>query len=180
MTERRKLSDILRDKGALAKVWESTQAAAGTGPLPRGEYIAFVLDGVLDTSRHGTPEYRLTFQVTEGDHAGRRFWHHLYLTPDAMPLTKCYLSRLGITSLEMLDLPLPPGIKCKVKLSLRVGDNGSEYNRVETFDVVGVEPPAPDPFAPGAAPTPTDNGHAEELFPFGANAHPTTPPKGGR
>ena len=53
-----------------------------------------------------------------------------------------------MTALEQLERPLPPGIRCKVKLALRKDDDGTEYNRVKTFEVVGIDPPEQDAFAP--------------------------------
>ena len=63
-------------------------------------------------------------------------------------MAKRDLAKLGVTALEQLERPLPPGIRCRVKLTLRNDDDGSEYNRVKTFEVVGIDPPEVDPFAP--------------------------------
>ena len=46
-----------------------------------------------------------------------------------------------------MESPLPVGIRCKVKVSLRRDNNGTERNRVVRFDVVGVDKPTVDPFA---------------------------------
>jgi hypothetical protein len=181
MTERRKLTDILRgsERDELAKAFDQAKAADDFAPLPKGEYVAHVVEGLLDTTKKGKPEYRLTFRVAEGEHASRRFWHHCYLTPAALPMAKRDLAKLGITSLDQLDNPLPAGIRCKAKLSLRRNEDGSEFNKVERFEVVAIDQPEPDPFAPvdsveGESPAepanPHDlNGEAKELFPFGAN-----------
>ena len=56
-------------------------------------------------------------------------------------MAKRDLAKLGVTALEQLERPLPPGIRCKVKLALRRDDDGTEYNRVKTFEVVGIDPP---------------------------------------
>jgi hypothetical protein len=95
----------------------------------------------------------LTFQVLDGDHTGRRFWHDLWLTPAAMPMTKRDLGKLGVTRLEQLERPLPQGIRCRVRLVVHRDDDGSERNRVRALDVIGIEPP--DPFTP-AGPDPGD------------------------
>jgi len=147
---RRRLSDILQadDRSVLADAWNRTEAAEDFAPLPSGEYIAHVIVGEPTESRTGTPAYKLTFRVAEGEHVGRRFWHDVWLTEAAMPMAKRDLGKLGITSLEQLDGPLPPGIRCRVKLALRRNDDGAEYNRVRRFDVVGIDEPKQDPFAP--------------------------------
>jgi hypothetical protein len=147
---RTKLADIITsgNREKLAQTWETTQAADELGPLPRGQYEARILNGEYARSQTGTPGYRLTFRVLEGEYAGRRFWHTAWLTDAALPLAKRDLGKLGITSLEQLDRPLPRGIRCKVDLALRRDDDGREYNRVRRFEVLGIDPPEKDPFAP--------------------------------
>lgn len=142
LPERRKLSDILNGGAAasLQESWTQTEAAKDFEPLPRGEYIARVIAGELRTSgQKGTPGYLLTFRVLEGEYAGRQFWHDCWLTPAALPMTKRDLAKLGITSVEQLEQPIPPGIRCKVKLALRRDDDGMERNRVRSFEVIGVD-----------------------------------------
>ncbi len=63
-------------------------------------------------------------------------------------MAKRDLGKLGVTALEQLERPLPPGIRCQVKLALRRDDDGNEYNRVKTFEVVGIDEPESDAFAP--------------------------------
>jgi hypothetical protein len=156
---RRKLSDILNGgSDSLRSAWDTTQAASDFTPLPAGVYIARITSGELSTAKSGTPGYKLAFKVLEGEHAGRNFWHDVWLTPAALPLAKRDLSKLGVTSLEQLEKPLPPGIRCEAKLSLRKGDDGSEYNRLKTFEVLGIDPIDDDDFAPALPPdsgTPT-------------------------
>ncbi len=146
-----KLSDILANGGGdeLGRKWNDTEAAEDFAPLPSGEYVARIIAGELFTSRtNGTPGYKLAFKVLEGDHAGRQFWHDIWLTPAALPMAKRDLGKLGVTDLEQLERPLPAGIRCAVKLALRRDDDGSEYNRVRRFDVLGIDEPERDAFAP--------------------------------
>jgi len=152
---RRLLSDIVNGGAdSLRSQWERTQAAADFAPLPAGTYIARVVSGELFTSRtNATPGYKLCFRVLDGEHAGRQVWHDLWLTPAALPMTKRDLAKLGVTSVEQLEAPIPPGIRCRVKLALRRDDDGTEYNRVRSFDVLGIDGDAtadPD-FAPSVA-----------------------------
>jgi hypothetical protein len=154
-SQRKKLSDILQqdsDRTRLQQAWDATTAAEDFAPLPAGEYSCRVLAGELfNAKQRGTPGYKLTFEVAEGEHAGRRVWHDLWLTAQALPMTKRDLAKLGVTSVEQLERPLPGGILAKVKVALRRDDDGGEHNKVRTFEAVGVEPP--DPFAPADAPT---------------------------
>jgi hypothetical protein len=122
--------------------------------VPPGEYLLRVLRGELTTSRSGTPGYKLTLEVAEGDLAGRRVWHEVWLTEAALPMAKRDLGKLGITQLPQLEQPLPEGIIIRAKVALRKGDDGSEHNRLTRFELERVE--GPDPFAPGH-----DNGEVQ-------------------
>jgi hypothetical protein len=155
--QRKSLSDILRngDRENLSRAWGETQAAEDFAPLPSGEYVARIVGAELSTSKtKGTAGYKLAFRVLEGKHQGQRFWHDVWLTPAALPMAKRDLAKLGVSALEQLERPLPPGIRCQVKLTLRRDDDGNEYNRVRSFEVIGIDPPEADPFAPA----PSGNG----------------------
>jgi hypothetical protein len=187
-TNRKRLSDILTDSGAVRKLesaWQATAAAAEFAPLPPGEYTFRVLAGELFSSRGGTPGYKLMLEVSEGDYEGRHVWHDLWLTPAALPMTKRDLAKIGVSDIAQLERPLPPGILIKGRLALRRDDDGNEGNRLTRFEFAGIEPG--DAFEPqdtgadadpGAAPpvngSPTPaagNGHqASDLFPYGASA----------
>jgi hypothetical protein len=166
MNERKKLTDILRGsaRDALAKQWKDTEAAKDLGPLPPGEFVFRILSGELSTSKQGTPGFKMTLEVTEGEYEGRRCWHDLWLTAAALPMTKRDLGKIGVTDLEQLERPLPLGILIRAKIALRKNDDGTEHNRVVRFEPAGVE--RGDAFEP-APETSTDD--TSEVFPFGAN-----------
>ena len=63
-------------------------------------------------------------------------------------MAKRDLAKIGIATTEQLERPLPAGIVVAARVALRKDDDGAEFNRVTRFDVVAVETPAPDPFAP--------------------------------
>jgi len=153
---RKSLVDVLNGtaRAELARQFDEAEAAGDMLPLPRGTYRCRVTDGELVTSKGGTPGYTLAFTVDDGEHKGRRLWHSAWLTPAALPMTKRDLAKLGVTSLDMLDRPLPAGIVCDVKVVLRVDDDGVERNRVVSFNVVEVlaDPTADAAFA---SPLPT-------------------------
>lgn len=149
MNQRPKLSDILHldgDRDNLKKAWDETEAAGDFAPLPPGEYTCRVLAGELFSAKKGTPGYKLTFEVAEGEYADRRVWHDLWLTAQALPMSKRDMAKLGVTQLEQLEQPLPAGILVRLKIALRKDDNGNEHNRVRSFEVIGIEPG--DAFAP--------------------------------
>lgn len=147
-----KLSDILREQGKLDSIesaWDSTAAAGDYDVLPKGEYVADIVKGdAIESRSKGTPGYRLTFEVAEGEHSGARFWHECWFTEAAMSRTKRDLSKLGVTDLRQLEQPLPVVFRCNVKLAIRRDDDGNEGNRVRRFEVLKAVKPEPDEFAP--------------------------------
>lgn len=149
---RKSLSEILHNgqQSKLASAWQSTAAAGELEPLPPGEYVATIERGELFTAKSGTPGFKLSFRIIEGAHTGRHCWHDIWLTEAAVALAKRDLSKIGVASLDQLERPLPQGIVCRVKLVLRTGDDGAEFNRVKRFDVVRIDAPPQDPFAPAA------------------------------
>lgn len=98
--------------------------------------------------------------MLEGEHEGRQFWNDVWLTEAALPMAKRDLGKLGVSALEQLEEPLPLGIRCKVKLTLRRDGDGTEYNKVRSFEVLGIDPPEPDAFAP-ADPDQPNKGDGE-------------------
>lgn len=158
---RKSLVDVLHGSARtdLARQFDEAEAAGDMLPLPRGEYRCRITDGELVESKSGTPGYQLTFTVDDGEHKGRRLWHTAWLTPAALPMTKRDLAKLGVTSLDMLDRPLPLGIVCDVKVALRVDDENVERNRVVSFQVVAVlaDPTADDDFASPLPAAPEEN-----------------------
>lgn len=143
---RKKLSDVLSNAQALAKIWASTEAAGDLSPLPPGEYRARILSGELFESKSGTPGYKLHLEVVDGDHAGRRLWHDVWLTAAAMAMAKRDLGKLGITELTQLEKPLPQGILLDVRVVIRENDSGDRFNAVRGIAAAGVE--QGDPFRP--------------------------------
>jgi hypothetical protein len=155
MTPRKNLADVLGGARAdLARQFEETEVAGDLAPLPRGTYRCRVTGGELVTSKSGTPGFALTFTVDDGEHRGRRLWHNVWLTPAAMPMAKRDLGKLGVTSLDQLDRPLPAGFVCDVAVVVRADDDGTERNRVVTFGAAEV---LDDPTADGdfSSPLPT-------------------------
>jgi uncharacterized protein DUF669 len=150
MAERKRLSDILlnSEKERLERAWSTVAAAGDTNPLPTGNYRCRIVRGELFTSRGGKLGYKLTLEVLDGEYTGHRAWYDIWLTDAAISWAKRDLARLQIISLDQLDRPLPDGIIVVAKIVLRRNDDRTEYNKVENFKVVAVEPPTPEPFAP--------------------------------
>jgi len=159
----RRLTDILagESRDELSRRFEETTAADEFAPLPKGTYSAEISSSELTNSTSGTPGFTLGFKVTEGEAKGRRLWHTLWLTPAAMPMTKRDLQKIGITKLDQLEHPVPPGIICRLTVVVRTDDDGESRNRIVRFDVVEVKKDvtADDDFAAGGEAT-TEGGRA--------------------
>ena len=145
-----RLSDILNGNGGnFNSQWDATEAAGDFGPVPRGEYVCHVTKGDLESSRSkATPGYKVEFTILDGEFKGRKVWLDCWLTPAALAQSKRDLGKLGIVSPEMMERPLPRGIRCKVTVVIRKDDDGIERNRVRSFDVIGIDTPKTSPFAP--------------------------------
>jgi hypothetical protein len=179
--QRKKLSDILAagSGGNIRDIWNSTAAADDFKLLPPGDYTFRILAGELFTAKKGTPGYKLTLEVTEGEHEGGRAWHDLWLTAPALPMTKRDLAKLGVTRLEQLDRPLPTGMLIRGRIVTHTDDDGNQVNRLKRFEFVGIEPgdafqPCNDTGQPlNGMPPPSEGSDCQnnELFPYGANAN---------
>lgn len=147
---RKRLSDILMnsERDRLESLWKTTAAATDLSPIPAGEYECIIDRGELSVSRNNTLGYKITMSVRSGEYSGRKLWRDLWLSDAALPMAKRDLSKLGITSLDQLERPLPAGIIVKAKVALRRNDDGNEFNRITRFEVIAVEAPETDPFSP--------------------------------
>lgn len=160
-TPRRRLVDILDgDADTLRKQWTETEAAQDFAVLPAGTYTAHVHRVELFNARTGTAGVKIQFRIADGEHTGRMLFHDCWLTPAALPQTKRDCTKLGLDSLDKLETAnVEPGrIRCKVRVALRRDDDGTERNRVRGFDVLGIDEPQRDAFAPtDDAPAGPDN-----------------------
>ncbi len=144
-----RLSDILNGgAGNFDDTWNSTPAAGDFAPLPKGVYVCHCIGGDLERSLKGTPGYKLTFQVIEGEFSGRKLWYPRWLSADALPASKRDLAKLNMVSPADLERPLLRWWRCKVTAVIRRDDSGIERNEVRGFEVLGIDKPEADPFAP--------------------------------
>jgi hypothetical protein len=154
--------DILSGGGSDFKnLWDSTDAAAEFEPLPPGRYRCLVVGGSLAESKtNKTPSYRVTFEVIEpADYAGRKVWDDLWLTAKALAASKRDLAKLRIHRPDQLQQAPPTGLLAEVKVSLRSEDDGTQYNRVVGFKIIGEAPH--DVLAPDEDEMPDDGAAAE-------------------
>ena len=148
---RPRLRDIVHGNAAdFNRTWNETEASSGFDPLPPGVYRALITDGRLFTSKtNATPGFKITFEVIDPPHAGRKVWHDVWLSSKALGIAKGELAKLGITHPDQLEQPLPSGLIADVQVIQRTADDGTVSNRVRTFKVVESGVPADD-FRPAA------------------------------
>ncbi len=134
--------------------FDATEAAAKLVPVPPGLYAVRVVSGRLDKTRKGDDCYKLTFEVTEGDHRGRRLFRVWTFTEKAIPYAKRDLAAFGLASTQDLLSPYPPAgaeIHLRVIAAVQRMDDGTEVNDVKGFaDIQRKAAPAPPPA--GASP----------------------------
>jgi hypothetical protein len=158
--------------------FDTTEAADDFSPLPKGTYVALAIGGKLDRARTGTDCYVVEFRVLEGEYIGRKLWLNKYFTPDALPYTKRDLAKLGLDSKAKLLQSFPANrLVCKLTVTCRQGDDGTQRNEIKNVELLRVQEPTADPFAPKdqTAEEPADQGNDENgdtSFPFGANGEP--------
>jgi len=145
--------------------WDEIQQADDFGtPLPAGKYTCVWRKGELATSKKGTPSYKLTFEIEDGEHKGRKLWHDIWLTPPARTIAKRELLKLGIDDPRtQLTKPIPKWLRVNVWVALQADDSGTERNSATRFEVVEKFEPEADPFAPQAEqPTPEADSFVPE------------------
>src|SRR5262249_4829917 len=78
--------------------FDSADAAPEFTPLPPGIYSARVMRGEYTSTKAGADAYRIRFEVTAGEHAGKTCIRTWTFGPKALPYTKRDLSAFGLTT----------------------------------------------------------------------------------
>jgi hypothetical protein len=127
----------------LAKQFNEADVASDAVAIPAGRYRCLAVSGELNKSRSGTPGYRVTFVVDDGEHRGVRLRLDCWLTPAALPMAKRDLLKFGVTR---LDAPFPQGYVADVVVVKYSDDDGTERNKVRSFAIVErLDDPSVDP-----------------------------------
>ena len=94
------------------------------------------------STRAGDDAYRMRFEVTEGEHAGKTVIRTWTFGAKALCYTKRDLAPFGLTTTSQLLSPFPEaGREYLVRLvvALQRGDDGIERNDVKKIDLVRVD-----------------------------------------
>lgn len=108
-------------------------------PLPAGIHQVRVVSGSFTQTKQGTDAYRVVFEVTDGEHRGRRVSRTWVFTEKAIGYAKRDLAAFGLTTGKQLLEQWPPlgsEVYCRLIVAIQRGDNGSEFNDVKKIDSV--------------------------------------------
>jgi hypothetical protein len=132
--------------------FDATQPAPSYDPLPPGVYVARVIRGEIVQTKAGSDGYRMTYEITDGPHAGRTLLKTWAFTAKALPYSKRDLATFGLVSSAQLLAPFPePGREYHVRLTvaLQRSNDGAEYNDIKRIEVVRVDKSPIAPFIVG-------------------------------
>lgn len=150
---------------------DSAYAAAtanDTSKLPDGRYLCMLQKAEI-REKEGRLRLAVTWQVTEGEHAGRRIFDGQRIAPDSLGYLKAYIEKLGlaIERLSMLEAALDGLPGTMVQLSLVTSQRDSRYQNCYIDKYLGKgEPPAdsaPGSHAAGLPDGFTEVGEQEDL-----------------
>ena len=122
--------------------FDTAEAAPEFTPLPPGIYKAHVVRGeYCSTKSRGEDAYRIRFEVTEGEHAGKTVMRTWTFGAKALTYTKRDLAPFGLATSAQLLSPFPPvGKEYHVRLvvALQRGNDGIDRNDVKNITVLRV------------------------------------------
>jgi hypothetical protein len=154
VNDRKSLTDILNGNSGWFNNdnWDDIPPAPDFGtPIPPGNYVAHLKDAEPFQAKTGTAGIKLHFEVVEGDCKGRRAWYDIWITEAAKRQAVRDFNKLGVKNRRQLEGPLPRWIRCSIHVVINTDDKGNQYNRVRSFDVLGVDSEPAEPFAPADA-----------------------------
>jgi hypothetical protein len=131
-------------------------------PVPQGKYPCRLVEVEEASTQYGDEMWKLKFEITEGEYAGRFIFDNMVFSEAAMKRVKLICSRLGLNTSGEVDLT--PGMLegCSCLLSVEVEDYEDHEGRIKKRNVV--------PFAgyerANAADHSVNNGLDESELPF--------------
>ncbi|MFO0863920.1 MAG: hypothetical protein U0744_04585 [Gemmataceae bacterium] len=129
------------NKGGGIGGFDTAAAAPEFSPLPPGVYEARVAKGEYCTTRAGDDAYRMKFEVTKGEQAGRTCIRMWTFGEKALPYSKRDLSVFGLTTSEKLLSPFPEPCReylVKLVVALQKGDDGIDRNDIKRVQILSV------------------------------------------
>lgn len=119
--------------------FDAAVAAPEFSPIPPGVYAAKVVCGGLTQTKAGIDAYRIRFEISEGEHAGKSVVRTWTFSAKAIAYTKRDLAIFGLATAADLLAPFPPlGEEFSVRLvvALQRGGDGIERNDVKRVELI--------------------------------------------
>jgi hypothetical protein len=129
---------------------------ASTGPLPAGVYLAHIVESDVQPLKSGNGEgLKLTFEIIDGQHKGRKVWENLNIrhsSEDTQRIAQSQLSALchAVNVIKLMDtaaLHFKP-----VRINVTVREAVGQYKA--SNNIKGYEAAGGGISAPATAPTP--------------------------
>lgn len=174
------------------EVDESAPALVDRSPIPPGAYVAHVIDSTVKDTKAGTGKYvALTWEVLEGQHAGRRIFQNCNIinpNPTAESIGRRVLKAIaaaaGVERVNSSDLlhHKPMSVKVKVRPSGpdKQGIHREAQNEMDEAGFSAIQRHAPARPAPATQQRPAAPPQRPAMPPqrpaAPAGARPTTPP----
>lgn len=131
------MNDIMKD---LESIFDEVKDLEGVYErIPDGEYIANLADITVGESKSERPMVTFTFEITEGEYAGKNHKKFLMLSGNNESQTRQYLNRFS-TEIKKLGVDTSKGFnnaieqlpdhintECKIKIETTVSKQGKEY-----------------------------------------------------
>ena len=119
--------------------------------LPAGVYTARVVESTRTGGDAAKPGYRVTFEVTDGPHAGCRVHHVLWLTERAEPWSRAWAGMFGVESPDRLGEGQLVDYRARIRVSHEFSPRHRKtFTRADVLEVLDSprgERPLPEPDA---------------------------------
>lgn len=122
--------------------FDTAEAAPEYTPVPPGVYVARIKSGEYTSTRKGDDAYRMRFEITAGEQAGKTVVRTWTFSEKAVGYSKRDLKAFGLTTSAQLLSPFPEaGREYKVRLvvAVQTGDDGITRNDIKNFTVLEVK-----------------------------------------
>ncbi len=76
--------------------WDTVEETGKRKVLPPGEYLSYVKEIKIGTTKNGDVSWNLMLEVVEGEHETAKFYDNIFFSKAAMNRVKLVFSRFGV------------------------------------------------------------------------------------
>jgi hypothetical protein len=156
-------------------------AEMGFDPIPKGTYLAHIIESKDDTSKNDDLVLKITWMILEGEHEGRKVFDQIMLTGSdkAVAFGNRKLKTIAVASGHpnpnfIEDSEELHGLPCQIVVGVRTWE-GAERNEVKDYKPASSKQPAAQPSP--AAPPPPPQGPPPPAA--ATSTPPSAPPSAG-